>query len=138
MYAIIQNNIVTNVLRVDPYTIFAQGDAEQYTQINDTLGVGIGWLLTGTTYTAPPVASAVIPQSVTMRQARLALLAAGKLATVNSTIAAMTGGQGDSARIEWEFSSDVSRNQPLVLSIGVILGLTSTQMDALFVAASAL
>lgn len=80
----------------------------------------------------------LVPQVVSMRQARLALLGAGKLAAVNSAIAAMTGMEGEAARIEWEFSSEVRRVQPLVLALGPTLGLTSAQLDALFVAAAAL
>ena len=80
----------------------------------------------------------VIPQEVTMRQARLALLAAGKLAAVNSAIAGMTGTAGDAARIEWEFSSEVKRNQQLVISLGEALGMTAAQLDSLFIAASTL
>lgn len=82
--------------------------------------------------------TASIPQVVTMRQARLALLAAGKLASVNSAIAGMSGAQGDAARIEWEFSSEVKRGQPLVKSLGPALGMSETQMDSLFIAAAAL
>ena len=79
-----------------------------------------------------------IPQQVTMRQARIALYNAGKLATVNAAISAMTGAAGDAARIEWEFSSTVERNKPLVTSMGAVLSMDSTALDALFVAAAAL
>lgn len=79
-----------------------------------------------------------VPQIVTMRQARLALLAAGKLATVNTAIAGMTGAQGEAARIEWEFSSEVTRTQPLVTSMGQVLNLNDAQLDALFIAAAAI
>ena len=78
----------------------------------------------------------VVPEAVTMRQARRALLGAGLLTTVNSAIAAMTGASGDAARIDWEFASDVSRSQPLVLALGSTLGLTSAQLDGLFIAAA--
>ena len=88
--------------------------------------------------TPEPVPQPVIPQLVTMRQARLALMGAGKLASINAAIAGMPGVQGDAARIEWEFSSEVKRSQPLVLSMGQALGLTAAQLDALFIAASAL
>ena len=81
---------------------------------------------------------AAIPQSVTMRQARLALMGAGKLATVNAAIEGMPGVQGDAARIEWEFSSEVKRGQPLVMSMGQVLGLNAEQLDALFTTASGL
>lgn len=79
---------------------------------------------------APPPTP--VPQAITMRQARLALMGAGKLATVNAAIAAMPGVQGDAARIEWEFSSEVKRNQPLVMALGPALGMTATDLDTLF------
>lgn len=85
-----------------------------------------------------PEAKPVVPQVVTMRQARLALNAAGLLASVNSTIASMPGPTGDAARIEWEFSSTVERHKPLVVSLTPALGLTDAQIDALFIAAATL
>jgi len=85
-----------------------------------------------------PAAAVTVPQSVTMRQARLALLGAGRLASVESAIAAMPGAQGDVARIEWEFSSEVRRAQPLVAALAPVLGMTEGQIDELFIAASAL
>ena len=84
------------------------------------------------------MAAASVPQAVTMRQARLALLGAGMLAAVNAAIAAMPGVQGEAARIEWEFSSEVKRTQPLVTALGVALSLTPDQLDNLFAAAAAL
>lgn len=73
-----------------------------------------------------------VPQSVTMRQARLALVQTGMLTQVNTAVAAMPGAQGDAARIEWEFSSTVERNRPLVQALGAALGLTEAQLDDLF------
>lgn len=75
---------------------------------------------------------------VTMRQARLALLGAGYLPTINAAIAAMPGPQGEAARIEWEYSQEVQRDRGLVLSLGASLGLSESQLDALFTAAAAM
>lgn len=86
---------------------------------------------------SPSIVSS-IPVNVTMRQARLALLAAGKLDAVNAAVAAMTGAQGDAARIEWEFSNDVWRYRPLVLALASQLGMTDADLDALFVVAAAI
>lgn len=83
----------------------------------------------------PPV---IIPASVTMRQARLALLQAGKLDAVDAAIASMTGTAGAEAQIAWEFSSMVERLQPLVLSIGAGLNMTEQEIDDLFLLASTL
>lgn len=80
----------------------------------------------------------LIPPSITMRQARLALLQSGLLTTVNAAVAAMPGVEGDAARIEWEFSGSVERNRPLVQSLAVALGLTKAQLDELFTLAATL
>lgn len=74
------------------------------------------------------------PETVTMRQARLALLGAGLLGTVNAAVAAIPGVEGEAARIEWEYAQEVRRDSPLVSGLSVALGLTSEQLDALFVA----
>lgn len=79
-----------------------------------------------------------VPPSVTMRQARLALLQAGMLDAVNAAIAALPGASGEAARIEWDYSSEVHRNRPLVLSLGPALGLSSETLDQLFITAATL
>lgn len=79
-----------------------------------------------------------VPKVVTMRQARLALYGAGKLAAVNTAVASMPGAAGDAARIEWEYSGEVQRDKALVQALAPVLGLNDAQLDALFVAAAAL
>jgi hypothetical protein len=79
-----------------------------------------------------------VPNAVTMRQARLALLQAGMLTAVNDAVAAMPGDAGAAARIEWEYSQEVQRDKALVLSLAPALGLTDAQLDALFITAAAL
>lgn len=86
----------------------------------------------------PPQVPAVVPAAISMRQARLALLQAGLLATVNSTIAGMAGTAGESARIEWEYATEVRRDNQLVAALAPTLTLTDAQIDALFVAAAGL
>jgi hypothetical protein len=81
-------------------------------------------------------AEAAKPTSVTMRQARLALLEAGLLDNVQNTIAGMQGAEGAAARIEWEYSSTMVRSQPLVAALAAALKLTSADVDALFLSAS--
>lgn len=83
---------------------------------------------------AQSIAAASVPESVTMRQARLALLAAGALASVDAAVAAA----GDAAKIEWEFAQEVRRDWPLVNQLTAALGWTSEQVDALFIAAEKL
>ena len=74
-----------------------------------------------------------VPEVVTMRQARLALLGAGLLAQVNTAVANMPGTEGDAARIEWEYAQEVRRDSPLVSVLGAALELDDAKLDALFV-----
>lgn len=81
---------------------------------------------------------APLPKLVTMRQARLALLAAGLLDDVNAALAAAPGTEGAAARIEWEYSNIIDRDSPLVAAFAAALALTEAQLDALFAQAATL
>lgn len=83
----------------------------------------------------PPLA---VPASVTMRQARLALLGAGLLDDVEAAIAALPSPQKEAAKIEWEYSQEVQRHNGFVSALAPALGLTAEQTDALFVQAATL
>ena len=76
-----------------------------------------------------------VPQSVTVAQARLALLNAGLLTSTNAIIAIMPGVEGDAARIKWEYSANIRRDDPLVAALANALNLTNTQVDDVFKAA---
>ena len=81
--------------------------------------------LTIAPYVAPPPPPI---NQVSMRQARLALLAADLLDDVGAAIV-----QADRAvQIEWEYATVVDRASPLVEAVGTALGLTDVQIDALF------
>ncbi len=83
--------------------------------------------------------TAVVPQAVTMRQARLALLAAGKLDAITAAIASIqNAATRAAAQVTWEYSTEVQRHNGLVAQLGPALGLTDADIDALFVAARAL
>ena len=122
----IQNGIVINTVVVESLDFLPN-------LIEATTG-GIGWTWDGETFTAPPAPPTPIPQSVTMRQARLALLGAGLLDTVETAIA----GAGPAAKIEWDYATEVQRSAGLVPAMATALGLTDAQIDALFVTASTL
>ena len=81
---------------------------------------------------------AYVPQVVTMRQARLALLGAGLLTQVEAAIDALPEPQRSAARIEWDYSSEVHRGRAFVQQLGHALGLTDQQLDDLFTQAAAL
>ena len=79
-----------------------------------------------------------VPQTVTMRQARIALLDAGLLEAVQASVATMPGTEGERARIDWEYALEVRRDWPLISYMAGDLGLTDEQVDGLFVAAAAI
>jgi response regulator RpfG family c-di-GMP phosphodiesterase len=68
-----------------------------------------------------------------MRQARLALLQAGHLATVDAALA-----QDPAAKIQWEYATHVYRTDALVGQMAQLLSLSDQQLDELFIAAAKL
>lgn len=104
----------------------------------DEHGGSIGDLWDGTAITKPAPTQPPIPRTVTMRQARLALLGVGMLPAVETAINALPEPQKSAARIEWDYSSEVRRDQPLVMMLAPALGLTAAQIDNLFLQASTL
>ena len=95
---------------------------------------GDGWIVAD----VEPPEIVWVPAEVTMRQARLALHATGKLAAVNAAINALSDPPKTAALIEWEYSNSVRRDSQFVAMLGPALGLDSAALDALFVAASKL
>lgn len=76
-----------------------------------------------------------IPQVVSARQARLALLQNDLLATVEQAIASSNNA---AIQIEWEYATELRRDNQLVASIGYSLNMTDEQIDQLFLLASTL
>lgn len=80
-----------------------------------------------------------VPSSVTMRQAHRALHNAGILNLVDAAIDSIEDEDEKAAAfIDWNKSNEVHRNWPSIVSIGSALGLTSEQIDTLFIQASGL
>ena len=76
--------------------------------------------------------------SVTMRQARLALIEQGLLSQVNDAIALIPEPDKSKVEVEWEYASTVERSSAWVATLQPALGLTDEQMDDLFRFASTL
>lgn len=126
--AIIESGVVVNVI---------VGPLEGAVTIPDDSPVGAGWTYSGGTFSAPAPVT-VVPSSVTMRQARLALLAAGLLSSVETAIDAMADPMKTVARIEWEYAATVERSSALIATLAPALGLDDAALDALFVQAAGL
>ncbi|QAZ46155.1 hypothetical protein [Mesorhizobium sp. Pch-S] len=84
--------------------------------------------------TAEQKAAALIPSSVSARQFKLQLLAAGLLDQVEAWIAA----QDQAVQIAYANSGTFVRSEPMMQTGFSALGFTPQQIDAFFVAASQL
>lgn len=85
-----------------------------------------------------PVVKEPIPQSISMKSARLILLREGLLGDVQNYIDSMQGEYAQEAKISWEYSLAVSRNDPLVKQLIPTLGKTEEDIDKMFIDAAAL
>jgi hypothetical protein len=80
----------------------------------------------------PPPPPPPAPKVVTMRQARLALLQAGKLADVDAAILALPSPDKETAQISWEYATEVRRDSALMQQLATAIGLTEADLDSLF------
>lgn len=74
-----------------------------------------------------------VPNQLSARQIRLVLSEAGLLSQVEAEINAMPSPQKEAAVIEWSNSTYIQRDHPLVLDLAGLLGLTSDQVDQMFI-----
>lgn len=128
---VIENGVITNTVVVNnltdiPNLVAAVGNE------------GIGWLYDGESFSPPPPPPVQIPQEITMRQARLALLDIGLLANVPVAIDSLPEPDKTKAQIEWEYSNALQRGNPFVAVLGTALGLSSQDIDNLFITAKGL
>lgn len=77
----------------------------------------------------------VVPQSVSSRQAKRALLDVGLFLSVEELINSMEGEEGLAARIEWG-ASVFQRNSSFLLQMAKTLGLSESELDDLFLLAN--
>ena len=77
---------------------------------------------------AVEMAPVLVPQQVTMRQARLELLSRDLLDDVDAVIAVA----GRAAQIEWEYASTVARDNPVIAVVQQQQGMTDEQINDLF------
>ena len=134
-YAYIENNTAVEVVEADPFMLFVPHYAAKFVEVDETCKAGNN-LVNGVWTT--PVPPTIIPQEITMRQARLALLDIGLLANVQTAINTLPEPDKTKAQIEWEYSNALQRDNPFVTTLGTALGLSSDDIDNLFITASGL
>lgn len=99
--------------------------------------VGQGTIVDADTITwpAPPAPPVVVPESVSPRQIREALMDAGLFDTVDGAVAA----SGDrKLQNWWEFATEFQRTNPHVLAMAQALGVTDAQLDGIWILAGSL
>lgn len=121
---------VVNTIVWDGITSFSEPGCDLVLRSTAPVGVDIGWTFNNNVWSSPEE-TLNVPASVTMRQARLALLQAGLLDNVEAAISIAD----KSVQIEWEYSNAVERNNSVVKQMSLVLGLTDQQIDELFVTA---
>ena len=77
-----------------------------------------------------------IPYSITQRQMRLTLLEQGMYDQVEGIIDAILGDEGKAAKISWTWAQEIKRDNPLLLQLAAVLGLSDEAVDSLFLSAS--
>lgn len=117
----------TDIIRRDDGT-FIPADSK-----NGDYAAYLAWRAAGNTPT-PYVAPVVIPYSVTPAQAKAAIYDAGLLPAAEAAVAAAP----KRAQIFWADATEFTRDSPTLNALATTLGLSSAQVDALFVAAKAI
>ncbi len=132
-HAQIENGVVVNVILAnnpdDVPGLFLV--ASETASIGDSYDNGV--------FTKPPPPPPVVPQEITMRQAREVLIRSDLIDNVTPLLEAIPDPLERAVAINyWERSNTVQRRNPFVLTLGPALGLTAAQIDALFIQGAAL
>jgi len=130
-YALIQAGAVANIIEADAAYAQTLGAVA-------AAGAAIGDLWDGAVFTRPAHVVPV-PAVVTRRQAKQALALAGKLALVQPAIDAIADAtQRGLIQIEWDDSLNFERTRPSLIMLATGLGLSSADLDNLFILAGGL
>ena len=82
----------------------------------------------------PPEPEIIVPESISPRQVRLALLEKGLLDAVEGMIKQ----QGKLAEIEWEFAGSIDKNHPMVQQLIPSLGWSEDDLNQFIIHAAGL
>lgn len=84
-------------------------------------------------------ATNIVPVSVSPRQFRTALVLSGiSLSSIEAIIDSLPSPNKEIALIAWEYSVEFQRDNPLINQFAPLLGLSSKQIDDIFILASTL
>ena len=130
-YAIIENSEVVNIINAEES--FIEESRLNAVLLKDAF-VDIGWkYIDGEFIKVDP--PHIVPEKVTPRQIRLALLGANLLDQIES---ALQDPSNKAAKISWEYSIEINRDDALLNTFATSLGFKSEQLDQLFITAGSL
>lgn len=119
--AVIKDGVVVNVIEAK------SGFELPGVTLVESATAGLGDLYSDGSITRPQIVVPV-PEEVTDLQARLALIAAGHIATVEAVVT-----QADAATRAWfDRSRTWRRDSPMIAALAPAIGLTDAQIDDLF------
>ena len=93
---------------------------------------GIGWTYINNVWTLPAAPPTIVPSSVTRFQAMAELSNMGLLAQVTALIP----NQSTLVQLAWANAQSFDRDSPTIAALAESLGLTSAQIDQMFIAAA--
>ena len=148
MFIIYENNEEIETCQVDPFSIFPKEYAKRFVPFTDnSMSPNEQQKETDVVYITNQDGSVVktntvinlteeelfkdsVPDVISMRQARLALLGSNLLAAVTTAI---TSGTDEALKIEWEYSTECKRDWQSLITMATALGMTDLQLDELFI-----
>lgn len=125
-YANIQNNLVVDVCRVNPASIYPVSYAGQFIDAPDE--VERGWAFDGENF-LPPAPEPLPVLIATKYKFRLALLNIGLLDDIEAFIA---NTEDKAVKIAWQYADEYRTDDPLVLGMGYALGKSDAEIRAVF------
>lgn len=132
-YALLVGTLVVNVVEADSDWVNAHAPGALLLGASDR--VAPRWRRQSGNWVEPaPVAE--MPQAITARQMRRALLDNGYLAQIESIIDSLQEPQRSRLRVDWQNTTEFKRDDQTIAALAPILGVTNQQLDRLFIAAA--
>lgn len=90
-------------------------------------------------FTEEIIVNTIVPEVVTPRQMRVALILSGILVEdIESVIESLPEPDKSITRITWEYSTEFQRNNPILVAMAPALNLSESDVDQLFILANTL
>ena len=101
--------------------------------------IGVGWYFTHNGWTESAEYSQPVPSFVTPRQFRVALIMSGiSIPDLEAVIDGLDEPTKSIAKTTWEYSTEINRQNPLLVSLVPLAGISAEQLDDLFKLAATL